>query len=120
MRICLISDKKTNPGFFQELKESIEKEVLDAEVEEILVYQPEDIPLKVKKLSEKAKAIFVYSEMEKELKPAIIGKIIDLEMENKTTIIKAIKEIDSDEEEKDEKEIVKEYTELIVERLFKE
>jgi len=94
MRIFLVSDSKTGINFFPMLEQALLKRIADAEIEAVFVPFPEDVPAAVSNVLDEAELVFVfvlYEEMDYKIQ-TLLNKLIDLEMQSKAKIVKAVEE----------------------------
>ncbi|MBN2067547.1 MAG: hypothetical protein JW744_03705 [Candidatus Diapherotrites archaeon] len=96
MKVFLVSDSKTGINFFPELAGLLEKQVAGLRCQPVFVPFPEDVPAAVSKVVNEADLVFVFVlYAEKDFKiEALLSKLIDLEMNSKAKIVKAIEESD--------------------------
>jgi len=122
MKISFITSSEQELDYFPQLEETILLEMPETEIEIHYVPTCLDIPLKAKQLALDSDLVFVshlYDKEEEKIK-LLIEKIIDVELETNTPIIKAIEqtefeEILTEEERKEEKtKIVEKKAELIL------
>lgn len=126
MRIFLVSDSKTGINFFPELEAFLGKKIADADIEAIFVPFPEDIPGAVSKIKEEADLVFVfvlYDELDFKIK-ALLNKLMEIEMQGKARILKAIEESEFENLgtvrlEMEKEKLVEKWGALILDILFK-
>jgi len=129
MKIVLLSDSKSEVNILPKLKEKLLGQIADAEVSQHFVHSPSDLPLKAKQLSQNSKLVFVFSDCEKEDARMVVSKLVDIEVQTGTRIIKAIGEeepeesllpfgLDSGTAEPDSNELATKWSKHIITVLF--
>lgn len=126
MRIFLVSDSKTGINFFPQLEGLLRARIADAEIEQVFVPFPEDVPAAVNNILEEADLVFVfvlYEELDYKVK-MLTEKLVDIDMKSETKIVKAVEEtwIDTVEPmlmEQEKEKLAEKWADFIVDRLFK-
>lgn len=96
MRVFLVGDSKTGIDFFPELESFLLGRVVGLEVQSVIVPFPEDVPAAVKSVLGEADLVFVfvlYEELDFKIK-ALLNRLVDLEMDSGSKIVKAVEESD--------------------------
>ena len=126
MKIALLSDSKTGINIFPELKKRLSKKIADVEIQESFVNAPEDLPLKAKELAESNSLVFVFSLYDEKDKKVemILEKLVGIELETGTKIVKAVEEseldVSTEEQFEEERErLAEKWSETILKTLFK-
>jgi hypothetical protein len=94
MHIFLVSDSKTGINFFPELEALLRKKIADLDVDTVFVPFPEDVPAAVSDILEEADLVFVfvlYEELDFKIQ-ALLNKLIEIEMRDKTKVVKVVEE----------------------------
>lgn len=124
MKITFIGFKDNSIHFFKELAENLSKKISNLVLEERFVPFIEDIPLMAYETSKESDFIFIFvTTDDKDEQNLIISKLIDVELNSKTRILKAISENISLSEEnyfEEKLELSEKYSDLIVSILFNE
>jgi len=126
MHIFLVSDSKTDINFFPELEKELKRKIADLEIETIFVPFPEDVPAAVSHVLEEADLVFVfvlYDEMSFKIQ-TLLNKLVDLDMRNKTKIVKVIEEsefenLDEMRLEQERDKLAEKWSKFILDLLFK-
>ena len=125
MKITFIGYKDSSVDIFPTLGKALKKKISGLELDVRFAPFAEDLPELAREASEESDFIFVFALLSNKANVEMIEeKLIDVEIETKTRILKAVKEDDMSSEEEDyimEKEnIVEKYLELILGILFNE
>ena len=127
MQIFLISDSKTGINFFPQLEKLLSQKIADLDCDTILVPFPEDIPAAVSSVKDDADLVFVfvlYEELDFKIQ-TLLNKLIDLEMQAKTKIVKVVEESeleirDEMQLEREKERLAKKWANFILDGLFKQ
>jgi len=126
MKISFIGCKENGVDIFPALAKSLSKKISGLELEERFVPAFEDMPLVAEECAVESDFIFAFALVGSEEQASYIkDKLIDVEIKTETRILKAVEEdsmSNTNEENYDEQkeELVKKYTDLIVNILFNE
>jgi hypothetical protein len=126
MKISFIGYKENSINFFKELALDLSKKVSGLELSERFVPEIDEIPIVA--LEETAESDFVFVFVitdDEELKLLIENKLVDVELQSKTRILKAIEKDDfsglEEAEYNEEKDsLVEHYSDIIIGILFNE
>ncbi len=126
MHIFLVSDSKTGINFFPQLEQFLRRRIVDADIDTMFLPFPEDIPAAVSSVQGEADLVFVfvlYEELDYKIK-ALLDKLIEIEMEGKTRVIKVIEEsglgsLDSIGLEHEKDNLAEKWGQFILDYLFK-
>ncbi len=126
MHIFLVSDSKTGINFFPELEGLLRNKIADLDVDTVFVPFPEDVPAAVNDILEEADLVFVfvlYEELDFKIQ-ALLNKLIETEMRDRTKIVKVVEESELPElgklrlrEEKGK--LAKKWSSFLLDYLFK-
>ena len=128
MKIALLSESKTPINILPKLKENLQKQIIDAEVDISFVPSIEDLPFKAKKLAFSHKVVFVFSlyeDEEKQKAKMVLEKLVDVEVETGKKIFKVVEESETEtfiteqHLEAEREELAKKWADVIVKVLFK-
>jgi hypothetical protein len=126
MRISFIGYKENPINFFKELAADLSKKVSGLELNERFVPEIEDLPIVALEETEGSEFIFVFAVTENDNERLMIEeKLVDVELETKTRILKAVEKddySDLDEAQFDEEKdnLVDHYSDIIIGILFNE
>jgi riboflavin synthase len=125
MKLTFIGCKESQIDIFTDLSKNLKKRISGVEIEKRFAPFPEDLPELARESAEESDFIFVFAIIPEKDKISLVEeKLIDVELETKTRILKAIREDDLSSEEEEffmEKEnLVEEFTQLIIDVLFNE
>lgn len=124
MKITFIGYKDNSVNFFKELAQNLSKKISNLVLEERFVPFVEDIPLMALESAKESDFIFVFvTTDDKEEQSLIKSKLVDVELNSKTRILKGIEgEVSLNEENYFEEKLnlSDKYSNLIVSILFNE
>jgi len=126
MHIFFVSDSKTGINFFPELEGLLRAKIADLEVDTVFVPFPEDVPAAVNDILEEADLVFVfvlYEELDFKIQ-ALLNKLIETEMRDRTKIVKVVEESELPELGKlrlreEKAKLAKKWSAFLLDYLFK-
>ncbi len=126
MKISLITWKENPFSIFKDLSMSLSKRISGLELEQRFVPFLEDLPIVAQECSEDSDFIFVFALVEDNQDGKLIKeKLIDVELNSKVRILKALEEdslsgLDEEDFIEAKIELVEKYSDIIVSILFNE
>ncbi len=122
MKISFISCSEQEIDFLPELEEFLVNEVMGLETETFYVPTVLDIPLQAKQVSSNSDLVFTLYSFEKEDKriSLVLEKLLKIELDSNTRIVKAIEETEESEilteedVQKEKERLVKKWGETII------
>jgi riboflavin synthase len=126
MKISFITSAESKVNILPGLVESLSKEIVDLEAEQAFVPSMLDIPLKALEMASTSELIFVfvlYPEKGPEVE-TLLEKLVDVELQTNTKIIKAVEQsaieelVDEQELEAEKQTLVERWSKFIVDYLF--
>ena len=126
MRISFIGCRENTINFFREMAEILSEKVSGLELEERFVPFIEDIPVVALEEAKESDFVFVYAIVgDKDNKKMLIEKLIDIEIQSGTRILKAIEDdsysgMEIDDFNDAKKELAGNYSSIIISVLFNE
>jgi hypothetical protein len=125
MKIAFVGYKENPVEIFKELAKELSKKISGLELEERFVPSLDDLPIVAFESSKDSDFIFVFAVGEKSELKLVEEKLIDVELQSQTRILKALEEDDfsglvEEEYYMEKDKLVEKYVEIIVGILFNE